>query len=307
MIGIIGLGVVGKAVRDGYTELGMNGILTYDINDSGNCTSLETLVLDYCAETKYLVICLPTPREVNGDPDYSYVSNTLAELNRLGNKKPVIIKSTVSPKFLTVSELLCDFPIIANPEFLSARTAKEDFKIPILIVWGGNDENLLRQVMNDLHHPYWNIPLKLYMTSLESAMKIKLAMNSFGALKITFFNILKEWGGNDYDHIKNALIDSGWVAEQHTDVPGHDGKYGFGGACLPKDISAMRHALIAEGVSGSSLLNTVITTNDLTFRGKEDCMYCVDGVAGDVSRTCPKCGGKGHKWKKSNVDTGGEL
>ena len=25
----------------------------------------------------------------------------------------------------------------------------------------------------------------------------------------------------------------------HMDVPGHDGKYGYGGKCFPKDISAL--------------------------------------------------------------------
>ena len=29
------------------------------------------------------------------------------------------------------------------------------------------------------------------------------------------------------------------IGDSHMNVPGHDGKKGFGGACFPKDISAL--------------------------------------------------------------------
>ena len=31
------------------------------------------------------------------------------------------------------------------------------------------------------------------------------------------------------------------VGSSHVNVPGHDGKYGFGGSCFPKDIQALIH------------------------------------------------------------------
>jgi len=31
------------------------------------------------------------------------------------------------------------------------------------------------------------------------------------------------------------------VGFSHWDVPGHDGFFGFGGACFPKDINALIH------------------------------------------------------------------
>ena len=36
-----------------------------------------------------------------------------------------------------------------------------------------------------------------------------------------------------------GFIRDGRVGSSHTNVPGHDGKLGFGGSCFPKDIQAL--------------------------------------------------------------------
>ena len=54
--------------------------------------------------------------------------------------------------------------------------------------------------------------------------------------------------GDGYGNIANTQLScqapSGFVADgrighTHLGVPGHDGKFGFGGSCFPKDIQAM--------------------------------------------------------------------
>jgi len=34
------------------------------------------------------------------------------------------------------------------------------------------------------------------------------------------------------------FLSDGRIGNSHHEVPGHDGDYGFGGTCFPKDISA---------------------------------------------------------------------
>ena len=46
------------------------------------------------------------------------------------------------------------------------------------------------------------------------------------------------------------------------DVPGHDGRYGFGGACLPKDSKAF-YEYSKSMNEPMSLLNEVIISNNL--------------------------------------------
>ena len=54
-----------------------------------------------------------------------------------------------------------------------------------------------------------------------------------------------------------AILDER-IGESHTDVPGPDGKMGFGGTCLPKDISSLREQFKTEE---QDLLGAVIKQN----------------------------------------------
>jgi UDPglucose 6-dehydrogenase len=42
-----------------------------------------------------------------------------------------------------------------------------------------------------------------------------------------------------WDEIKNISKNDPRLGISHWDVPGPDGKFGFGGACFPKDVSAI--------------------------------------------------------------------
>ena len=35
------------------------------------------------------------------------------------------------------------------------------------------------------------------------------------------------------------MLNNGWINEMHTEVPGPDGSLSYGGACFPKDTSAL--------------------------------------------------------------------
>ena len=53
------------------------------------------------------------------------------------------------------------------------------------------------------------------------------------------------------------MIDDPRIGASHTTVPGYDGKYGFGGACFPKDTSAFLHY-----AGDFSILEEVIDANN---------------------------------------------
>ena len=43
----------------------------------------------------------------------------------------------------------------------------------------------------------------------------------------------------NWDQAIEGFIADPRVGNSHFNVPGHDGKYGFGGSCFPKDIQAL--------------------------------------------------------------------
>ena len=43
----------------------------------------------------------------------------------------------------------------------------------------------------------------------------------------------------DWDKALEGFITDGRIGNSHIDVPGHDGDFGFGGKCFPKDLNAM--------------------------------------------------------------------
>ena len=45
----------------------------------------------------------------------------------------------------------------------------------------------------------------------------------------------------DWENIIDGFVRDGRIGHSHLNVPGHDGKFGFGGSCFPKDIQAIIH------------------------------------------------------------------
>ena len=81
-------------------------------------------------------------------------------------------------------------------------------------------------------------------TDLMSASLAKYSINSFLALKVIFFNEIKSVFDNlnshdDWLSFTKAISKDKRIGNSHMDVPGPDGRYGFGGPCFPKDVSAL--------------------------------------------------------------------
>ena len=53
------------------------------------------------------------------------------------------------------------------------------------------------------------------------------------------FYQLCQKNGADFNAIRKLMLKNNWIHPKHTNVPGHDGKLGYGGACFPKDTNAL--------------------------------------------------------------------
>ena len=233
-IGIIGYGFVGKATSKGFsvnTELFIvDPILGTSVSDLNEF------------KPEYIFICVPTPMLKDGNQDFTAVIDVFKEI--LKNKIPahIILKSTVTPSNIKIAETFIE-NFIYNPEFLREKHAEEDFINTSMIILGGGMEN--QEKIKKLYKNHSICKTNNYVfTDKLTASLIKYSINSFLASKVIFFNQLKDLfdasgAEEDWDNFINTITMDDRIGNSHMDVPGHDDRLGFGGACFTKDTAAL--------------------------------------------------------------------
>jgi len=229
-IGIVGLGIVGSAVKYGLQRLG-HQISTYDIKNGGG---LEDIV-----DTEIVYLCLPTPQANSGHCDTSVIENVVSELTQKHNYKGIIaVKSTVAPGTTdNLRKRFSEVQICHVPEFLRERAAIVDFtdNHDVCVIGTGSDEVFEKVKQSHGHYPKQFI--KMSPTEAEIS---KYFNNVYNATLITFANafyeICKE-SGADYGTVKNAMVRRDHIFDKYLDC--NENLRGFGGMCLPKDTSAI--------------------------------------------------------------------
>ena len=66
--------------------------------------------------------------------------------------------------------------------------------------------------------------------------------NTFLATKVNIMNefkLLCDKIGANWEEALKGFISDDRIGDSHFNVPGHDGKLGYGGSCFPKDINAI--------------------------------------------------------------------
>ena len=255
-IGICGVGFVGGAIMTYLDNFQTTfHMVAYDKYKNLN-TFGSLLKSDLC------FICLPTQYDSETKTyDMSEIGATLLLFSEQDYRGILLIKSTVLPEYCAkMNDLYPNLQIIHNPEFLSARTALEDFSNQKHIILGSTlqSQGALAKVVSFYKKLF---PLaKISECTAASSALTKLACNSFYATKVQFFNelyLLCDTLSISYEEVKEMMLKNGWIHPQHTTVPGHDGQLSFGGACLPKDISAL-NALMETLATPHKVLEAVI-------------------------------------------------
>ena len=246
-VGIIGCGFIGTALKTWLDQnnpqvetrvsdppKGMN-------DDISNC------------DAYFVQIHIPT--EEDGTQDLTLLESIL---EALPNDKPIWIRTTILPGTSEKLSKRLVKKIYHMPEFLTERTYLEDFKWQPMVFTG--DVELLKKIF----------PGKKYivMSSAEAEM-VKYAHNVFGALKVTYFNCIYDLcqkNGLDYSKVREGVLGSTYINATHTQVPGPDGKLGYGGKCFPKDVDAFEKMFRYTPIG--MLIGPLKKLND-EFRGEE--------------------------------------
>ena len=266
-ISVVGLGYVGLVVGACLAKLG-NEVSLIDIDEEqieainnklspiyeeGLNEILAQFPLKATSDYRQIVnadiilLCVGTPIGEEGLMSLEHIRKATDQIARaLEGRKDyylVVVKSTVVPG--TIEEVIIpilersgrkagrDFGVCMSPVFMREGKAVYDFMNPMRLVIGEFDQrsgDTLLGLYRDFKTPIMRVDLK-------TAEMIKLASNNFLAMKISFINEI----GNICQQLS---IDTYEVAKGMAYDDRIGGKYldagiGFGGSCLPKDLTAL--------------------------------------------------------------------
>ena len=252
-IGIIGHGYVGSAVSASYTHV---DVLINDPNYPQQSIGIGQLKRDCSA----IFVCVPTPAYEDGQCNTAVLTSILHALE--GYEGIVICKSTAPPVDYAEYEKL-NLRLAHVPEFLTQARAKFDYVNPHKIVVGCRPE-LRQEVADILMASNINFDrVKIEYCSIAEASFFKYMANSMLAMKVVMNNEFADIAtglGLDWASITNIASTDSRLGNTHWSVPGPDGRRGFGGACFPKDTTALE-AIAKKIAVETTMLSTAISTN----------------------------------------------
>ena len=229
-IGIVGFGVVGKAMAEM-----LGGYYNIEIFDK-NMAEANQKEINRC---DLAIVCVPTPAEKDNSCDISIVEECISWI-----KTPVIlIKSTIEIGTTDKLRKSSGKRIVFSPEYIaetqydtSHRFMSKSVSTPFLTLGGDEDDC---SYVADLFTPVIGPEKRINIVSAKEAELAKYMENTFIALKVAFMNecydIAKKLNINWYK-ARECLLSDPRFNSMHTAVFTED--RGFSGKCLGKDPHA---------------------------------------------------------------------
>lgn len=257
-LGIVGCGFVGSAVANGFDTPNVD---SWIVDPKKSTTTLQQL-----AEVgpHLTFICVPTPESINGSVNVTIVDQVLADLNKFAYDGIVVIKSTITPDHLERFVQDYDLRIVYNPEFLTEANAHNDFINPPMQILGGVWEEC--EIVERAYVEFSKVKVvPTFKTDIASASLLKYTINSWLATKVTFMNELYHLhkassAMTSWEQFTDMLQRDPRIGNTHLNVPGPDGKFGFGGHCFPKDTAGLLQYARKKD-SNLSVLSQAVETN----------------------------------------------
>jgi len=227
---IVGHGYVGSAVASIFRD-DEKVIIDPKFNDNK--------ISDYAGNRFMAVfVCVDTPK---GD-NTTVLNQVLHELDiHIGDGTPVCCKSTSTPEYYGWAEgQYSNIKVLHSPEYLSSNNNIEKFQKQTFCIVGG--DKIAGRIVTSLFQSrlkYLEIE-NCHVTDIKTAALVKYSENFYLGMKVTLFNELYEIHKkigceSTFDEFRALSGADPRIGTSHTQVPGWDGSFGWGGHCLDKD------------------------------------------------------------------------
>ena len=193
----------------------------------------------HIAGSRIIVICVPTPIKINGQPDLSFLTSAAYAVGKFVHKEClVILESTVEPGttrncLVPILEResnldLQDIKVVYSPERIDPLNDKWTLQnIPKLVA--GNSKNATKEALS-FYSKF--IDSVIECETIEIAECAKLLENSFRYINISFINEFSIFCNKLGVDVKEVI--SAAATKPYGFMPFHP-SIGVGGHCIPVD------------------------------------------------------------------------
>ncbi len=251
--------------------------IIYDL-DKTKCVPIETSFSDVL-KTEAVFIAVPTPitlkPETYGKCNTTIVSSVIKQLQEANYTGKIIVRSTVPIGY-------CDSFECSNihfmPEFLTEKNWANDFINCKLWVFGVSpfcsepESNEIKTWFQRLIDESGVKNKECSFVSTKEGEMVKYFRNCFLAVKVSFCNEMYRFAlshNMNYEAIRNIACADERIGHSHSFVPGHDGKFGIGMKCLPKELASFEAQCKEQNVR-SDVVSAVIKRNNEVDRPEKD-------------------------------------
>jgi UDPglucose 6-dehydrogenase len=264
-VGIIGMGTVGRTISEQFGR--HSETVEYDLTHGEPYPQADLVACHFA------VICVSSPSRSDGGCDVSMVEEAVRRVP----VDYVLIKSTIAPG--TTDRLIAETgkSICFSPEYIGESEwspwNNDAASVPFFIIGG---VPATRTWFLDRLAPILGPDRSIHACNAIEAELIKYMENSFLATKLSFVNEFYEIChafGADWHAVREGWLRDPRIGRSHTVVFPDD--RGFGGRCLPKDVTAIIRAAGEVGYQ-AELLREVIDCNH-RFRKMSSSAIATDG------------------------------
>ena len=249
-------------------------VYIYDIRPDA-CVPPGITLEDLDRDCDLIFFCLPTPLHHDGTCYTRILEDTLSRC-----KNPFkIIRSTVPVGFSATHG--CYF----MPEFLTEANWESDFRqMKEWVVGSGSGTGTIDNIRNNefqerirklIHTSHRNgaiySPTVVFCDTNEAEM-LKLMKNCFLSAKVSIMNEIYDFcraTNTDYETVVTMAKRDARMGTSHFQVPGPDGRRGFGGTCFPKDTHSLYCQMNAHGVT-PHIYPAILARNDTYDRPERE-------------------------------------
>jgi UDPglucose 6-dehydrogenase len=246
-VAIVGFGAVGKGISQLFPAA-----VAYD-------PPLGLGSRDEVNRCRFAFVAVPTPMRDDGSADTSIVEEVTSWIEA----DYIILRSTVPVGTTDRLRTATGKAIVFQPEYGPAETPDHPFNNLRNVRWailGGDRADTV--AVADLYKTTFSADFVIAQTDARTAELTKYMENAYLAMKVTFCNEfydIAEAHGIDYNELRELWLLDPRIGRSHTFVLPFS--RGFGGRCLPKDLSSIIHSATKAGVK-PRLLEAIRSVND---------------------------------------------